>query len=142
MIVLMVFNHLITTNYLSGWRKYAKCGLLCVKKFKISIFDQFSISSTWIWWTLQIMMMKLWKTFSTMWKHMITRLDGQIYLESSRFDKLKSFKNSRSLKFEQIKKIKQVKKFEKVKRTKTLVRFVRLARCSSHQRWAHSWDSV
>ena len=41
MIVLIVFNHLTTTNYLSGWRNYGKCGQLCVKKFKISIFDQF-----------------------------------------------------------------------------------------------------
>ena len=39
MIVLIVLNHLTATNYLSGWLKYAKCGQLCVKKFKISIFD-------------------------------------------------------------------------------------------------------
>ena len=37
MIVLIVLNHLTTTNYLAGWHNYAKC----VKKFKISVFDQF-----------------------------------------------------------------------------------------------------
>ena len=40
-IVLIVLNHLTTTNYLSGWHKYAKCGQLCIKKFKITIFYQF-----------------------------------------------------------------------------------------------------
>ena len=43
MIVLIVSNHLTTTNNLCGWRKYAKYGLLCVKKFKISIFNQFFV---------------------------------------------------------------------------------------------------
>ena len=42
MIVLIVLDHLTTTNYLSGWDKYGKCGQLCVKIFKISIFYQFS----------------------------------------------------------------------------------------------------
>ena len=32
MIVLIVFNHLTTTNYLSGWRNNGKCGRLCRKK--------------------------------------------------------------------------------------------------------------
>ena len=41
MIVLMVPHHLTTTNYLSRWYKYARWVQLCVKKFKISIFDQF-----------------------------------------------------------------------------------------------------
>ena len=41
MIVLIVLNHLTTTNYLCGWRKYAKCGQLCRKKVKILIFDCF-----------------------------------------------------------------------------------------------------
>jgi hypothetical protein len=41
MIVLIVFNHLTTTNYLSGWRNYGKCGRLCRKKVKILIFDYF-----------------------------------------------------------------------------------------------------
>ena len=41
MIVLIVLNHLTTTNYLSGSHKYAKCGQLYVKILKISIFDQF-----------------------------------------------------------------------------------------------------
>ena len=39
--VLMVLHHLTITNDLSGWHKYAKCGQLCVKKLKFSIFDQF-----------------------------------------------------------------------------------------------------
>ena len=41
MIVLIVFNHLTTTNYLSGWRKYAKYGRLGRKKAKILSFDYF-----------------------------------------------------------------------------------------------------
>ena len=41
MIVLMVFNHLITTTYLSGWRKYAKLGQFYRKKGKILILDDF-----------------------------------------------------------------------------------------------------
>ena len=41
LVVLIVLDHLTTTNYLSGWHKYGKCGQLCVKKYKISIFDQF-----------------------------------------------------------------------------------------------------
>ena len=41
LVVLIVLDHLTTTNFLSGWHGYAKCGQLCVKKFKISIFDQF-----------------------------------------------------------------------------------------------------
>ena len=45
MIVLMVPHHLTTTNYLSRWYRYAKWVHLCIKKFKISIFDQFF----WFW---------------------------------------------------------------------------------------------
>ena len=45
MIVLMVPHHLTTTNYLSRWYRYAKWVQLCIKKFKISIFDQFF----WFW---------------------------------------------------------------------------------------------
>ena len=41
MIVLIVLNHLTTTNYLAGWHNYAKWDWICEKKFKISIFDQF-----------------------------------------------------------------------------------------------------
>ena len=37
----IVLYHLTTTNYLTGWHKYAKCGQLCVKKFKIPIFYNF-----------------------------------------------------------------------------------------------------
>ena len=41
MIVLIAINHLTSINYLAGWHNIGKCGQLCVKKFKISIFDQF-----------------------------------------------------------------------------------------------------
>ena len=41
MIVLIAINHLTSINYLAGWQNIGKCGQLCVKKFKISIFDQF-----------------------------------------------------------------------------------------------------
>ena len=41
MIVLIVFKHLTATNYLSGGRKYSKCGRLGRKKTKILIFDYF-----------------------------------------------------------------------------------------------------
>ena len=41
LVVLIVLDHLTTTKYLSGWHKYAKCGQLCVKRLKNSIFDQF-----------------------------------------------------------------------------------------------------
>ena len=48
MIVLIAINHLTSINYLAGWHNIGKCGQLCVKKFKISIFDRFSIISTFI----------------------------------------------------------------------------------------------
>ena len=41
MIVLIAINHLTSINYLAGWHNIGKCGQLCVKKVKISIFDQF-----------------------------------------------------------------------------------------------------
>ena len=41
MIVLIAINHLTSINYLAGWHNIRKCGQLCVKKFKISIFDRF-----------------------------------------------------------------------------------------------------
>ena len=41
MIVLIVLKHLAATNYLSGGRKYSKCGRLGRKKTKILIFDHF-----------------------------------------------------------------------------------------------------
>ena len=97
------------------------------KSSKLRFLTNFLILSAWIWWILQIMIVK------NVLDYVKTNnsLDSQIYVESSRFDKWKSFKNSRSLKFEQVKKIEQVKKLKKVKKSKTLVRFVRLGRCSS-----------
>ena len=41
MIVLHAINHLTSINYLAGWHNDAKCGQLCVKIFKISIFHHF-----------------------------------------------------------------------------------------------------
>ena len=41
MVVLIAINHLTSINYLAGWHNIGKCGQLCVKKVKISIFDQF-----------------------------------------------------------------------------------------------------
>ena len=41
MIVLIAINHLTSINYLAGWHNDAKCGQLCVKIFKISIFHHF-----------------------------------------------------------------------------------------------------
>ena len=41
MIVLNAINHLTSINYLAGLHNDAKCGQLCVKRFKISIFAQF-----------------------------------------------------------------------------------------------------
>ena len=41
MIVLIAINHLTSINYLAGWHNIGKCGQLCVKKIKISIFDLF-----------------------------------------------------------------------------------------------------
>ena len=40
--MLIVLFHITTTNYLDRGQKYAKLGELCVKKFKILIFDKFS----------------------------------------------------------------------------------------------------
>ena len=37
--VLITLNHLTYISYLAGWHKYAKCGPLCVKRFKILICD-------------------------------------------------------------------------------------------------------
>ena len=41
MIVLNAINHLKSINYLAGWHNVAKWGLVCAKKFKISILYQF-----------------------------------------------------------------------------------------------------
>ena len=41
MVVLIAINHLTSINYLAGWQNDAKCGQLCVKIFKISIFHHF-----------------------------------------------------------------------------------------------------
>ena len=42
MIVLIAINHLTSIDYITGWHNDAKCGQLCIKKFKNSIFYQFS----------------------------------------------------------------------------------------------------
>ena len=41
LVALIVLHYLTTTNFMSRWHEYAKCGQFCVKKFKISIFDLF-----------------------------------------------------------------------------------------------------
>ena len=42
MIVLIAINYLTSINYLATWHNDAKCGQLCVKRLKISIFVHFS----------------------------------------------------------------------------------------------------
>ena len=75
MIVLIVLDHLTTTNYLSGWHKYGKCGQLCVKIFKISIFYQFSDFDG-----CNMLVIADYDSTNGSWQPLITWLDGVIML--------------------------------------------------------------
>ena len=73
LVVIIVLDHLTTTNYLSGSHNHAKCGKFCVKKIKNSIFDQFwdfdGLKKSNFWILMDSRSPKMWRSQvqSTRW---------------------------------------------------------------------------